>query len=401
MVFIDIGGTSADVGVMTSRKAERQSELEIDGAKIGVSGLKTSSIGAGGGSVCRVQGGQLTVGPESAGALPGPACYGLGGTEPTVTDACVVLGYINPEYFLGGRRKLDTAKAYHAIKEGIAQPLDLDVEQAALNILKQQEASCAQAIRQFLRQMDLEEGNTVMLSVGGAGGIYCNRVAQIIGIGKVHIPPFAAVFSAFGSSTLDITHEYESVLMLTLGIDEGSSGNLADLNGAVENLKTQSRRDMRTEGFLDEQIDYSLELKFQSESGDVITWIDSPYVHFENGHQLEALCESFREIMPTATGEPISVRGIRLKASCALPHQELPAYPLSEREPMAALKGSRAIYGEEGKREVPVYDRQLLRCGNIIAGPAVIESEDTTIVVSDGSKYSVDTFLFGVIEKMS
>ncbi len=395
LVSLDIGGTSANIGLVINSQVPLSFEANIVGVPVKMPSVAVLSVGAGGGAIASVGAKKVKVGPESAGATPGPACYDLGGAEPTVADACLVLGYLNPDYFLGGRRKLNAKKASAAVKK-VAQPLKLGVAEAAFKIVEEQQSLCARGIRQLLSEKGIKPQDVTLLCAGGAGGIFSSEIARALGIAKVYIPPFAAVFDAFGSSTMDVVHEYQSLVGVPLRTAAGKSlSSFKAINEAIASWQQMAIRDMRTEGFSPEQISFSLELELKADSS--TTWLPFPALELRSQKQAQAIVRELGKVAPVA-GE-VLLESIKLRAVCALPHSELPSYSPAGRSPKAALKGKRKVFWGQGLAETPVYEQKLLKCGNQVAGPAVIEGEDTTILVPRGAKYSVDKFLFGVIEQ--
>ncbi len=402
LVSIDIGGTSTDLGLTVGGKPSVKLESEIVGITVRLNMPETFSIAAGGGSIAKVENGKLRVGPESAGALPGPACYGLGGMQPTVTDSFVVLGYINPLYFLGGKKKLASSKAREIVSERLAVPLKQKEEEVAFSVVKEQESFCARQLKQILDSKNLSVGDVALISFGGAGGLSCNGIAEAVGIDRIYVPPFAATFSAFGTSTMDIVHNYEALLMLPLRLRSGEyTIQYEAINEKLDELKRKALLDMGGEGFPVENVAFDLEVELSSREPNFSACLASSIMRFETDSQIKTLCEELEKTCGTGPlrGE-IMLDSVRFRASCALVHPELPTYTPTDETPEAALKEKRKIYWDGGFRETPVYELKLLQCGNVVNGPAVIEGEDTTILVIDGWKYSVDNRLFGIIERL-
>ncbi len=395
LVTLDIGGTSASIGLVTDSRVLMSSESDMAGIPVDRPSVTILSAGAGTSSIVSVKAKKVKVGTESAGASPGPACYDLGGAEPTIADACVVLGYLNPNYFLGGSRKLNAKKAQGAIKK-VAQALQVGVEDAAFKIVKEHETSCVQSIKQLIAAKGLKAKDVALLSCGGAGSIFCSEIARAVGIAKVYVPPFAAVFNAFGSSTMDVVHEYQSLIGVPLRTAAGKYlSDFKAINKVISSWKQMAVRDMRTEGFAPEQINFSLELELKAGTSTICLYI--PQHELRTQKQIQAVVRELSQIV-SVTGE-VLLESIKLVATCPLPHSELPGYSRDGQSPKSALKGNRKVFWGRGFAETPIYEQNLLKCGNQVTGPAVIEGEDTTILVPKGTKYSVDKFLCGVIER--
>ncbi len=400
LITFDVGGTSTDFGVAVEGKPFLMMESELGGIPTGLRLVEVTSVAVGGGSIARIENNALRVGPESAGATPGPACYALGGMEPTATDAAVVLGYIDPDYFLGGQRKLVAAKAREAIERRVAAPLKIDIEEAAQRILKQQALICNEAITECLNKKKINGENAVMLSFGGAGGVYCADVAGLAGISTIYVPPFASVFSAFGSSTMDIGHQYEDAVMLPLYSAGKYLTDFESLNKKIEALERIAVRDVQAEGFSPEQVKLSLEVQVRNKGESSVGLVPSATLRFGDEKQVQTLFKAFKDAcgVEELSGDTFLER-IVLRASCSIPHPELPSFHAVGQGPEAARKGVRKIFSDSGFKEVPIYERKELCCGSVVAGDAIIESEDTTIRVPEGWQFATDKFLFGIMQR--
>jgi N-methylhydantoinase A/acetophenone carboxylase len=253
-ICTDMGGTSFDLGLIVSGRPRYYSlRPVIDRWAVDLPLLEVKSIGAGGSSVAWLNaafGNRLEVGPRSAGSMPGPACYGMGGTKPTVTDADVVLGYVNPENFLGGRMQLEAKRAQDAIRRHIAKPGGMSVEQAAYSIKRIVDQKMGVEIFKELVLKGFDPREFALFAYGGAGPTHCCGYAEALGIRRILLFPESSVFCAYGSSTLEVTHVYERARPLSL-YDPASGAFLSDMqafNDTVEGLEAELRRDMAAEG---------------------------------------------------------------------------------------------------------------------------------------------------------
>jgi N-methylhydantoinase A/acetophenone carboxylase len=244
-----MGGTSFDMGIVEGGRpgAHRPRPL-IDRWQVGISMLETRSIGAGGGSIARLDAatGRVEVGPESAGSMPGPAAYDLGGEEPTVTDADVVLGYLSPETFHGGRLRLDVERARAAIASRLARPLGLKVEETAMLIRRVVDAKAGHALYKETALRGHDPRAFALVACGGAGPTHACGFGRFAEVGRVITLPFSAVFCAFGSAHMDIEHVYEQSRRLQL-LATGGKEWLADFsvfNATVEKLEERARADL-------------------------------------------------------------------------------------------------------------------------------------------------------------
>jgi N-methylhydantoinase A/acetophenone carboxylase len=408
IVSVDMGGTSADIGVIADQEYDYNFRPEIEGIPINLPMLEIKAMGGGGGSIARVgsSGEGVEVGPESAGAMPGPACYGLGGTEPTVTDADLVLGYLNPQQFLGGLRELDRDKAAAAIKERISGPLGISVEKAAFAIKERLESNVMEVLEGEVEKRGLSTGDFTLFIYGGAGATHCCGFGANF---KTMLTfPYSAVFSAFGASTLDVAHVYERFTPLDLM--DGSGAYLSDLDGlnqAVEEMRASAVRDMRGEGLHTDKIAFSLELQmgYKDQPDGSYLMVKSPSDSIEDEEAVRGICQAFRRDYTLVAGngerheeEGIEVKVLRLTASLPVKYVDFAVHEPEGEDPSGALKEEREAFWGDSFNYTKVYERALLKCGNVVRGPAIIEADDTTYVIPEARKLTIDKYLNGVIE---
>ncbi|MFQ5342033.1 MAG: hydantoinase/oxoprolinase family protein [Anaerolineae bacterium] len=413
IIVTDMGGTSFDIGVVVGGEVRSYDfRPVIDRWRIQTSIVETKSIGAGGGSIAWFNPtlNRLEVGPRSAGAMPGPAAYDQGGEEPTVTDADVVLGYIDPDYYLGGRFPLNAAAARQAIQTRVAHPLGLDPVEAAWHIRRLADGTMGQEIFKEVALKGFDPRNFALFAAGGAGPTHCCDYNQFVGAERIMTFPFSSVFCAYGAATMDIMHIYEKTRHMRL--TQFMSGQMTEdydtFNGIVEELTQTALRDFRLEGFAPEEVQFALELDMRYGMQLNFTRVRSPRRALAGPEDVQALCDAFnaeyaRLFSPEAAFPQagIDVEEFYLKAWVSVPPHDFPALPSEGADPSAARKGSRPVYwrAEGDFVETPVFQREALRCGNVVEGPAVIEAEDTTIVVPPSWRFSVDDYLNGVIEQ--
>jgi len=341
---------------------------------------------------------KLTVGPESAGGIPGPACFSLGGTNACVTDAWVTLGYIDPNYFLGGRRKLDPAKARAMIKRRAADPLKVTEEEAAQAVVDRMAAQCADLVKGLITGKGTEAKDVTMFAFGGSGGLSCPAVARALGIERVYFFPFGAQFCAFGSSTADVLHNYG--MAKNLELTEGSAATIDEFNKAARQMMDDAYFDMEGEGFDRTKVSLMLEVMMSSDHSPSRTGVRWSPLSLGGKADAKDLVDLYRA-RAAACGEhdKVFVKELRLKASCHLPDPEFPTYTPKGEDPGKALKGTRQAYWGGGFQDAGVYEQGLLECGNVVRGLAFVESVSTTILVPPGSRYTVDRYLNGVMEE--
>lgn len=393
---MDIGGTSADISLVMNGRQGYKRETMLEGIPIKLPVIEVYPAAAGGGSIARpANKKEIKVGPDSAGAIPGPACYGLGGGEATSTDACIVLGYIDPDYFLGGKRRLDAGLAREVITEKLAKPLGLSVEECGRRVTEAMEDICAEDIANLIKAGGYNPADFVLFSFGGAGGVYCSGIADKVGIPRIYCFRFGSVFSAFGSSCADVLHTYESLSRLSLRRD-GNQSQIQGFNKIVKGLTDAVLRDMRGEGFPPEEVAYSLELEV--ESGNATAVLESPVTLLAGMQDVSRVLDSFALQNNLDVVNELKMHLFRLRASSPAAHPELEPHDFAGESPEKASKGKRDVYWKDGFTPTAIYAQAKLECGNIIRGPAIIESDDTTILVPQGKKYTVDNLLNGIIE---
>jgi N-methylhydantoinase A len=351
VVAIDVGGTSSDVSIVVDGGWRYAVEPTIDGVTVSLPVLELESIGIGGGSIAAVSGGALAVGPRSAGAQPGPAAFGLGGADATVTDAACVLGFFDPANFLGGRKTLDVVAAERVVEETVAKPLGTSVETAAHRILRQAAHSVASDVRRLLAERGLDAAKTWLFAIGGAGGLLAAAIAAEASLAGFLAFPLSPVFSAFGLSRLDLLHVYEA------RVD-------GDVRKTLEELSERALRDMRGEGADLRALSFALEAEIGNGDGSVQA------VDLGDAADLAGAVEHAAKHRET-------LRLLRLKASVPGRRAVLPRRESGRIEP----RGSRAVVWNGTAARTPVYDWDALRAGATIAGPAIFESGDTTVPV--------------------
>jgi N-methylhydantoinase A/acetophenone carboxylase len=414
VVVTDMGGTSFDIGLVVAGSTRfYQFRPIIDRYWVDMSILETRSIGAGGGSIAwlnEAYGNRLEVGPRGAGSMPGPACYGYGNTEPTVTDADVVLGYINPDHYFGGQMKLQHGLAEEAIREKIADPLGLSVEEAAARIKRTVDSNMADVIARetYLRGYDPKQ--FILFAYGGAGPTHCVGYGSVLGIERIVVFPFSPVFCAWGSSTMPVTHIYEASRRIEL-LSPMAMIPITDydtFNGVVAELERQARKDFENEGYDPDQVSFGLELDMKYGGQIHIHRANAARTRLTGEEDVRAVCEAFRkeyaEVFSPVNVYPeggVEIHNFVLRASLPAARWALVPRDDAGRDPAAARTGTRPVYWETagGRVDTPIYDENALRPGNAVEGPAVIEGEYTTVVVDPGWSADVDRYLNLVITK--
>jgi N-methylhydantoinase A len=393
---MDVGGTSFDVSLVKDHAPIVKHRSELMGYPVLLPGMDIRPIGAGGGSIARVDaGGLLTVGPESAGADPGPMCYGLGGKEPTVTDAALVNGLINPSYFLGGEIKLDLERASTGIAE-IATRLCLTIPQAADGILTVAKANMTTATREILIGQGYDPRDFSLISYGGGGGIFAAGIARDLSISRVIIPPNPGVFSAWGMLSMDIVHAFSQTFCRAV-----DTLDIRELGLIYRDMEDQGRAMLREEGIADDSVDLKRSVDMCYEGQGHYVEVSMPGGNLEDKTRAE-ISSRFHQLHQVRYGHRMErtpkTINIRLKAigriRKTLPKEQQGAAAIPDR----AFKPERKVYCEGQFTLWKMVERDRLLPGNKIAGPVIVEEPHHTTVVWPEQIVSVDGFKNLIIE---
>lgn len=392
LITIDIGGTSSDVSLVKDGRPQITSDGEIQDYPLRMQMVDISTIGSGGGSIAGLDdAGSLYVGPESAGADPGPACYGRGGTAPTVTDASLVLGYLNPDNFADGSFQLDVEAARDAIRREIAEPLDYDLETAAKGIHKIMNTKMAQQLRLTTVQRGFDPRRFSLFAMGGAGPIQAGKLAEELAIPEVVIPRSPGVLSASGLLSSDVEHDHETTFLRSLR--ELEPGALAD---SFETLSKRGEQAMSREGVDPEDLTevYQADMRYEGQSFEIE--LDVPQRERYSETDLAAIEEQFHDRHDEVYGhrnkdDPVEFVNLRVIHSYSPDQLSMPSEVGGESLD-AAHKATRdcQFVDDEETHSTPVYERRNLPAGVSFDGPAIIEQSDTTTVVYPGQTCRTD-----------
>ncbi|MBQ3109430.1 MAG: hydantoinase/oxoprolinase family protein [Clostridia bacterium] len=395
IITFDMGGTSTDVSLIENYSPRLTTSKAIAEFPVKVPMTDVTAVGAGGGSIAWIDnGGMMKVGPESAGAYPGPIAYGRGGQEPTVTDANVVLHRLNPKTILGGRMKIDEEAAYKAIEEKLAKPLGMTTLEAARGIITVVNSNMARAIRVVSVERGYDPREFVLVAFGGAGALHAVNVGKDLGIHKVMIPCNPGILCAVGLLVSDIRSDY-----VKTSISNFVEENIDKMNGNFKELVDQGdawldgekidadhkvilrHADMRYYG---QNFELSIEIPYEKITKDNIKEIEDL---FHQAHK--------REYGYCNEGALVQIVNYRATALGKVQTIELPEHEVEGPDSVAAIIEQREVYFEESAGYVPtnIYNRDLLKAGNEVAGPAIIEQMDSTIVVPPGHTARVDKYL--------
>ena len=375
VVTLDVGGTTSKVGIIDDGRVAMTNDAAIFGIPVHAPTVLMQSIALGGGSVVRVDptSHQLLLGPESMGAYPGPACYDLGGTEPTLTDALLTLKWLPADYFLGGSRKLNVERAREVIEQHVAKPLGKSVEQAALDIASAAFQMVADTMREVLGRVDWRAEESTLFTFGGNGPAFACGVAERVGISQAYIFDLGAVFSAFGSSISDIAHVYEHGLNVSLADAEGQRR----VREVIERMRKEALHDMKGEGFAPDRVLLSLEAEVADPEGKLTSVIED----------LSSTAPIDPRFLKTRQG---TVELLRLRASASMAHYEAVRRSPNGHSPTEAAKGHRdAIWGRVSD-PATLYTWEALRPGHEVSGGAILESAWTTYPVLPGWSLRID-----------
>lgn len=391
---VDMGGTSFDICLIERGEPAISTEGEFEGFPVKIPVVDVGGIGAGGGSIAWLDvGGILNVGPQSAGSDPGPACYSLGGTKPTVTDANLVLGRLNPDYFLGGGMGLDLKLAKKAIEKHISKELGWSVEEAASGIIRVVNANMVKGISVSSTERGYDVRDFGLVAFGGAGPLHAVQLAREIGIPRVVIPMLPGNFSAFGLLITDTRHDYWRTY-------KQSMSDLDPKTLAKEFLKLErkARRQLKAEGVSEKQskILWTADMRYHGQSYE----LNIPIKRSEKmtAKQMEKVAKDFNKLHQevyqySSPDEEIEIVNIRLRAVGKSPKLKMPKMKKSTKDAKQALKGKRKVFFDEtGFKDTNIYDRSMLRYGNVLKGPCIVEERMSTSVLIPGSTGEVDAY---------
>jgi len=388
LITFDMGGTSCDVALIKDGEPSVQSRGKIEGRDIALPMIDINTVSAGGGTLARVDRfGILEVGPQSAGAVPGPACYGRGGTEPTITDCNVVLGYLGEDNFLGGKMRLDSTAARRAVDAHVAKKLSLSVEDAAEGIVRIIDVKMQEAIKAISTMRGHDLSDFQLLAFGGAGPLHAARIAKELGMAGVVMPLYPGVYSAMGLLMSDVKHDYIRSKLSPL-----AKVNEAEVANVFGELQAHALRDLKAENFRDDQIgiERALDMRYAGQGYEIT-------VPCGEALNLAALRRQFDDnhkqmFGHTAPEEPVEIVSYRLRGIGRVPPVKLPSYRAQGVALKDALRETRKARFGGVTLDCPVYQRDRLDVGIRFDGPAIIDQLDATTVIPPGYSARVDEF---------
>lgn len=394
----DMGGTSFDTGIITNNEIHIEKNLQLGQLETGVNIVNVVSIGAGGGSIAFIdERGVPQVGPQSATSHPGPACYGLGGTNPTVTDAMVHMGFIDPDRYLGGRVQLRTDLAADALSERIAKPFNWSIEEAAAAVHDLVVVNMATAVREVTVEKGHDPREFMFLAYGGTLPLFAAQIAKRLGIQKVVIPNNSSVFCAQGLLSADYMRRYDR----TVHWDLDQAGGEREVNRIIQELRALGISEMKEEGFPEDQISVTVnaDFRFSGQYYELSVPIPDRDLSFDDASKM---IENFRDLYERTYGVGTAWKNVAtqmLNISITInggrDKLQLLRLKLNPTPPNEILRSMRKLYLPDIQefREVTIYDDGKFTAGSSIEGPAIIDLTDTTIYVPIGVNAYRDEYL--------
>jgi N-methylhydantoinase A len=406
LLAFDMGGTTAKVGLVKDGEPQVMPDYEVGatartgqyetgaGYAVTLPVIDLVEVGAGGGSIAWVdRGGALRVGPQSAGAEPGPACFAIGGDEPTVTDAHLVLGRLNDQRFLGGKMRLEPEPARRALAERVARPLGMGLEAAALGVLEVANSNMLRALRLVSTVRGYDPRDYVLVAFGGAGPLHACRLAGELAIPTVLIPTSPGVTSALGILVTDVRNDYMQTC-----IEPTDRPNLDCLRQVIEGLERRGRDELAAQDFAGSQVQSvrSVDMRYRGQAYELTVsapaggvdaaWVEAVAHRFHLQHET-----TFGHSAP---GTPVEIVSLRVTARGLLPRPAMKEAKPAAGPVEAAMAGRRLVWfaPEGAEPECRIFDRYRLGAGHEFAGPAIVEEMDSTTVVDPGWKAKVDRF---------
>jgi N-methylhydantoinase A len=390
LITFDMGGTSCDVALIRDGEPFVASRGKIEGRDLALPMMDINTVSAGGGTIARVDRfGLLQVGPQSAGAMPGPACYGRGGDMPTITDCNLVVGHLSEDNFLGGKMRLDLARARQAVETKVAKPLGIGVAEAAEGIVRIIEVKMEEAIKAISTMRGHDLRDFMLLAFGGAGPLHAGRIARELGMAGVIVPLYPGVYSAIGLIMSDVKHDYIQSRMKPL-----SELTPDEVEAMFARIEAHAAEDLRSDGFASDQIriERALDMRYAGQGYEIAIPCDAQVLR-EGG--LEGLRKQFDAQHRAMFGhmapeEPVEVVSYRVRGLGLVPPVEMPTFKPAGTTLAEARRATRPVRFDGRDLKCPIYQREKLDVGLTVAGPAVLDQFDCTTVIYPGQVARVD-----------
>jgi N-methylhydantoinase A len=392
VITCDMGGTSFDITLTKGGVTNLNKNIDFLRYRIGVPMIQVETLGAGGGSIGWIdEMGLLQMGPQSAGADPGPACYDQGGDQPTVSDANLVLGYLNPDGLVGGRLPLDAKKARAAIKTKVADPLGISAEKAAYGMYTIVNSNMVNGIRRVSVERGYDPRDFVLVGAGGATAAHITAIAEEMGIDRIILPKLASGLCAYGQIISDVKYNY----MATSPVRLDNAQAYAQVNKLYKQIEKQGRDHLKADGFKASQIraERSIEMRYVGQVHECTVEIGNFEINSKTIDQVKEAFHARHEQLYTYSERHNTIEVVNIESTLYGAVDKPKQAKIGKgQSPAKALKSERkAIFDASGKaQKTPVYDGSLLGAGATIKGPSVIEEETTTIVVQPGWTATLD-----------
>ena len=390
IITFDMGGTSCDVALIKNGEPFVASRGKIEGRDLALPMMDINTVSAGGGTIAKVDRfGVLQVGPESAGAMPGPACYGRGGEMPTITDCNLVMGHLSEDNFLGGKMRLDLAAARRAVETKVAQPLQIGTAEAAEGIVRIIEVKMEEAIKAISTMRGHDLRDFMLLAFGGAGPVHAGRIARDLGMAGLIVPLYPGVYSAIGLIMSDVKHDYIRSKMQPM--DELT---VAQVNGMFARLEKLAADELHEDGFKPEQvrIQRALDMRYAGQGYEISMPCDEQALHDGGLAALRRQFDAQHRAMfgHMAPEEAVEVVSYRVRGLGLVPGVEMPRFKPTGATLADAQRTSRTARFDGRDLECPVYQRERLDVGLTLNGPAILDQLDCTTVIYAGQQARVD-----------
>jgi acetophenone carboxylase len=391
VITMDVGGTTAKISVLSGGAPVYRKPSDLFGIPLEISLPYLRSIALGGGSVVKMIPGakepRVDLGPESMGSYPGPACYSLGGDQPTLTDVFVASGLIDPDYFLGGAKPIDVSLARKIVEESVAQPAHLSIEETCRRVLDHAFDLIAGVISEVRADLRKDFSKHTLFAYGGNGSLFACGVAERAGLSSVQIFSLGPVFSAFGSSVTDISHVYERAIPDPVV----SEASLAKIRQLLDEIKAEAVKDLLGEGIRPENLTFSVEIEAGAAGKNSISVACGESVLRSPGDLQQSLAAALG-LPATAQPGEICLELVRVRVKKPMPKPRFVARKLSGPDPSQARIGARKVLWGSRAGEAAIYRWEQLQPGNRIPGCAVLESVNTTYFVPEGWTLALDEF---------
>ncbi len=396
LITVDIGGTSTDISLVIDGKFESSDEKTISGYPVRIPSIDISTIGAGGGSIAWVDnGGVLKVGPQSAGSSPGPACYGLGGENPTITDARVVLGHLNNEALLGGRLPIDAELSVKAVQK-LADVIGMGLAETARGIIMVSNSNIVKEIKNVTVAKGYNPSELCLVAFGGSGPLHAAELIEEMSIKKALIPKTPGLLAAYGLLTENMRRDFVQTCVMDL------SENCEEiLKEQMEKLKKESDLWFEQENISESlrQKSFFLDMRYYGQNYEIRVSVDEEELSCAE-KLIAAFKKAYERLYSFSTDDKVQIVNFGLSATGDIVYPVINEDEYAGENPEDAVTGSRKVYNDNGEAcDYTLYDREKLHNGNVIYGPAIIEQMDSTTIVLPNQKATVDKYLNMMIER--